>query len=79
MKNSLIITRNYLHWVQKYQRYMKRHKNFACHVSPCFDRIRNGDDVIVGQCRPLSKTVRYNVLEHIPKSSTEGGKRFAKM
>eukprot|EP01084_Bolivina_argentea_P261753 442479_1 len=78
MKNSLIITRNYLHWVQKYQRYMKRHKNFAVHVSPAFDRIRNGDDVVVGQCRPLSKTVRYNVLEHIPKSSGDGGKKFTK-
>ena len=78
MKNSLIIRRNYLHWVQKYQRYMKRHKNFAAHVSPCFDRVRVGDDVVVGQCRPLSKTVRYNVLEHIPKSSDVGGKKFAK-
>ena len=78
MKNSLIIKRNYLHWVQKYQRYMKRHKNFAVHVSPAFDRIRKGDDVVVGQCRPLSKTVRYNVLEHIPKSAGDGGKKFAK-
>ena len=79
MKNTLIIKRNYLHWVAKYQRYMKRHKNFAVHVSPAFERIRNGDDVIVGQCRPLSKTVRYNVLEHIPKSADAGGKKFNKL
>ncbi len=42
-------------------RYEKRHKNLAAHVSPAF-RVEVGDIVTVGQCRPLSKTVRFNVL-----------------
>ena len=42
-------------------RYEKRHKNLAAHVSPAF-RVELGDTVTVGQCRPLSKTVRFNVL-----------------
>ncbi|KAH0838288.1 40S ribosomal protein S11 [Lanmaoa asiatica] len=42
-------------------RYEKRHKNLAAHVSPAF-RVEVGDTVTVGQCRPLSKTVRFNVL-----------------
>jgi small subunit ribosomal protein S11e len=75
MKRSIIIRRNYLHFVQKYQRYMKRHKNFAVHCSPAFEP-KLGDEVIVGQCRPLSKTVRYNVLEVIPRGSE--GKKFVK-
>jgi small subunit ribosomal protein S11e len=33
----------------------------AAHVSPAF-RVDVGDVVTVGQCRPLSKTVRFNVL-----------------
>ena len=78
MKRSIIIRRNYLHWINKYQRYMKRHKNFAVHCSPCFDRVKVGDDVVVGQCRPLSKTIRYNVLEHIPRAADNTGKKFAK-
>ena len=41
----------------KYSRYEKRHKNLAAHVSPAF-RVEEGDQVTVGQCRPLSKTVR---------------------
>ncbi|KAF5390344.1 hypothetical protein D9757_002963 [Collybiopsis confluens] len=45
----------------KYNRYEKRHKNLAAHVSPAF-RVEPGDIVTVGQCRPLSKTVRFNVL-----------------
>ena len=56
MHRTLIIRREYLHFVPKYSRYEKRHKNLAAHVSPAF-RVEEGDRVTVGQCRPLSKTV----------------------
>ena len=75
-KHSIVIRRDYLHYIQKYQRYMKRHKNFTVHCSPCFEP-KVGDEVIVGQCRPLSKTIRYNVLQHISKAG-KGGKKFSK-
>lgn len=65
MNRTIIVRRNYLHFVRKYQRYEKRHKNVAAHISPCF-RCREGDAVVIGQCRPLSKTVRFNVLKVIP-------------
>ena len=67
--------RDYLHFVKKYNRYEKRHKNLAAHVSPCF-RVKEGDLVTVGQCRPLSKTVRFNVLKI--NRSDEGSKQFGK-
>lgn len=57
MHRTLVIRREYLHFVPKYARYEKRHKNLAAHVSPAF-RVEEGDTVTVGQCRPLSKTVR---------------------
>ena len=57
MHRTLVIRREYLHYVPKYSRYEKRHKNLAAHVSPAF-RVEEGDQVTVGQCRPLSKTVR---------------------
>ena len=56
MHRTLVIRREYLHFVPKYSRYEKRHKNLAAHVSPAF-RVEEGDQVTVGQCRPLSKTV----------------------
>lgn len=58
MHRTLIIRREYLHFIPKYSRYEKRHKNLAAHVSPAF-RVEDGDQVTVGQCRPLSKTVRF--------------------
>lgn len=56
MHRTIVIRREYLHYVPKYNRYEKRHKNLAAHVSPAF-RVEEGDWVTVGQCRPLSKTV----------------------
>merc|ERR1712080_388467 len=50
-------------FIKKYQRYEKRHKTLAAHMSPCFRDVQLGDLVTVGQCRPLSKTVRFNVLK----------------
>lgn len=58
MHRTVIIRREYLHFIPKYSRYEKRHKNLAAHVSPAF-RVEEGDQVTVGQCRPLSKTVRF--------------------
>ncbi|KFY15274.1 hypothetical protein V492_02114 [Pseudogymnoascus sp. VKM F-4246] len=76
MHRTLIIRREYLHFVPKYARYEKRHKNLAAHVSPAF-RVEEGDQVTVGQCRPLSKTVRFNVLRVLPRTG-KAVKAFSK-
>ena len=65
MHNTIIVRRDYLHYVSKYNRYEKRHKNIAVHCSPCF-RVKEGDIVTIGECRPLSKTVCFNVLKVKP-------------
>jgi small subunit ribosomal protein S11e len=65
MTRTVVVRRDYLHYIKKYQRFEKRHKNLSAHISPAF-RCKEGDTVIVGQCRPLSKTVRFNVLKVIP-------------
>jgi len=59
MHRTIVIRREYLHFIPKYARYEKRHKNLAAHCSPAF-RVVEGDQVTVGQCRPLSKTVRVS-------------------
>ncbi len=66
MKRTIIVRRDYLQYVRKYRRFEKRHTNMAVHCSPCFINVREGDVVTIGQCRPLAKTVRFNVLEHQP-------------
>lgn len=75
MARTIVVRREYLQYVAKYRRYEKRHKNFSAHASPAF-RINEGDIVTVGQCRPLSKTVRFNVLR-VDRHS-EGAKVFAR-
>ncbi|KAF6200002.1 hypothetical protein GE061_006301 [Apolygus lucorum] len=63
MQRTIVIRRDYLHYVRKYNRFEKRHKNMSVHLSPCFRDVELGDIVTVGECRPLSKTVRFNVLK----------------
>ena len=69
MTRTIIVRRDYLHYVSKYNRFEKRHKNIAAHCSPCFI-VKEGDVVTIGQCRPLSKTVRFNVLKVQSESLT---------
>ena len=51
MKNTVVIRRDYLHYIKKYNRFEKRHKNMSVHMSPCFRDVRVGDVVTVGECR----------------------------
>mmetsp|Transcript_15 Transcript_15/g.37 ORF Transcript_15/g.37 Transcript_15/m.37 type:complete len:82 (-) Transcript_15:67-312(-) len=75
MKRTIIVRRDYLHWIRKYKRFEKRHRNIPVHCSPAF-RVRDGDLVTIGECRPISKTVRFNVLK-IDKqaATTDSGKK----
>lgn len=75
MNRTVIVRRDYLHYVPKYKRYEKRHKNIPCHISPCF-RAKEGDVVTIGECRPLSKTIRFNVLKVDPVAESKK-KRFS--
>lgn len=36
MKRTIVIRRDYLHHIKKYNRFEKRHKNLSAHLSPCF-------------------------------------------
>jgi len=67
MKRTIVVRRDYLHYVPKYNRFEKRHKNIPAHCSPAFT-LKEGDVVTIGQCRPLSKTIRFNVIAHEPQN-----------
>lgn len=45
MQRTIVIRRDYLHYIRKYNRFEKRHKNMSVHLSPCF------------RCVPLSLPV----------------------
>ncbi|XP_032772996.1 40S ribosomal protein S11-like [Rattus rattus] len=76
MKRTIVIHRDYLHYILKYVCIEKRHKNMSVHLSSfqgCPDQC---DIVTVGECRPLSKTVQFSVLKVIKAAGTK--KRFQK-
>nr|XP_054757632.1 40S ribosomal protein S11-like [Lytechinus pictus] len=77
MQRTIVIRRDYLHYIKKYNRFEKRHKTMSVHLSPCFRDTKIGDIVTVGECRPLSKTVRFNVLK-VTQAPGSAKKQFAK-
>ncbi|XP_005085642.1 40S ribosomal protein S11-like [Mesocricetus auratus] len=62
MQRTTVIHQDYLHYIRKYNHFEKHHKNMSVHLSP-FRDVQIGDIVMVGECRPLSKTVHFNVLK----------------
>merc|ERR1712080_496139 len=50
--------------------------NVSIHISPCFRDVSVGDIATVGECRPLSKTVKFNTLKVTGTSKVK--KSFAK-
>eukprot|EP01114_Cavostelium_apophysatum_P001580 TRINITY_DN1137_c0_g1_i2.p1 TRINITY_DN1137_c0_g1~~TRINITY_DN1137_c0_g1_i2.p1 ORF type:complete len:161 (+),score=32.84 TRINITY_DN1137_c0_g1_i2:162-644(+) len=76
MKRTVVVRRDYLHYQRKYNRFEKRHSNVSVHCSPAFGMIKEGDVATIGECRPLSKTVRFNVLSFEKNTNVAAGKRF---
>ncbi|KAK6466741.1 40S ribosomal protein S11 [Huso huso] len=63
------------HQVKKHRDYEKVHKNSPVALTS-FRDVQVGDIVTVGECRPLSKTVRFNVLK--VTKATGAKKQFQK-
>ncbi|MCD6458210.1 MAG: 30S ribosomal protein S17 [Thermoprotei archaeon] len=64
MKNTAVITRDYLHFVPKYKRYERRRSKIHAHLPPCIE-VKPGDKVIIGETRPLAKSVAFVVLSKV--------------
>ena len=68
MTRTVMIRREYLHYVPKYNRYERRHKNLAVHVSPAF-RVEVGDIIVAGMYDAL---FRANMCRSVPPSLEDG-------
>ena len=64
MDRTIVVMRERLHYIKKYQRYEKRSSRFFAHHPPCID-LEIGDMVKVMECRPLSKGTTMVVLGRI--------------
>jgi small subunit ribosomal protein S17 len=64
MDKTVIVERNYLLYVPKVMRYERKNSRIPSHSPPCIDA-KEGDHVIVAECRPISKTVSFVVVEKV--------------
>jgi len=61
-QRTAIIEREYFQLVPKYERYERRHSRIVAYKPDCID-VKVGDVVKIAECRPLSKTKHFVVIE----------------
>ncbi|MEM2341146.1 MAG: 30S ribosomal protein S17 [Candidatus Bathyarchaeia archaeon] len=66
MDKTVIVRRDYVKYVPKYKRYERRHSRIPAHNPPCIKAAEN-DFVKIAECRPISKTVSFVVIEKVEK------------
>ena len=64
MQDSILVKREYMQYVPKYERYEKRTSTFAAHCPPCI-KTNVGDRVRIAECRPLSKSISFVTIEKL--------------
>ncbi len=62
MDKTVVVERERLYYLKKYERYEKRTSRYMVHNPPCINA-RVGDVVKIAECRPISKTVSFVVVE----------------
>ncbi len=61
-QRTVIVEREYFRFIPKYERYERRHSRTAAYKPDCID-VSVGDMVKIAECRPLSKTKHFVVIE----------------
>ena len=61
-QRTAIVEREYSHYIPKFERYERRHSRIAAYKPDCIDA-KEGNVVRIAECRPLSKTKSFVVVE----------------
>jgi small subunit ribosomal protein S17 len=62
MDKSVVVSIEYLRFYPKYERYARMNSRITAHNPPCIDA-KTGDRVKIAECRPISKTKAFVVVE----------------
>ena len=62
MDKSAVVYKERLYFLKKYERYEKRTSRYSVHNPPCLG-VKPGDRVKIAECRPLSKTISFVIIE----------------
>ncbi|RLJ09294.1 MAG: 30S ribosomal protein S17 [Candidatus Aenigmatarchaeota archaeon] len=60
-RRTVIVEWGYHRFVKKYERYERRKTRVTAHNPRCI-RAKEGDKVVIAECRPLSKTKKFVVV-----------------
>ena len=63
MQHTAVVEKQHDRLVEKYERIEKRTRRYSAHVPSNID-VHAGDEVVIAECRPLSKTVAFVVVEN---------------
>jgi len=59
--NTVIVEWGYHRFIRKYERYQRQKSRMTAHNPSCM-RAKEGDFVVVAECRPISKTKHFVVV-----------------
>lgn len=62
MQKSVVVSIEYTRYYPKYERYARMNSRITAHNPPCINAKR-GEKVKISECRPLSKTKSFVVVE----------------
>jgi len=65
-QKTAVIEIQYYHYLTKFQSYERRHSNISAYNPECI-AAKEGDVVRIAECRPLSKTKAFVVVEVVKK------------
>jgi len=72
MVRTVAVEREYLRYNRKFKRYERRRSKIHAHNPPCVNA-KPGDLVVIGETRPLAKSVSFVVLGVIKGGGGQGG------
>ena len=67
MQKSCVVQLSYTRYDKKYERYARMRSRITAHSTPCIP-IKVGDTVRIAECKPLSKTKSFVVVEIIKEA-----------
>jgi small subunit ribosomal protein S17 len=62
MQKAVVVQISYTRYNKKYERYARMRSRITAHSTPCIP-VKVGDTVRIAECRPLSKTKNFVVVE----------------
>jgi small subunit ribosomal protein S17 len=66
MDKTVIVRRDIIKYVPKFKRYERRRSHISAHNPPCIN-VKENDRVRIAECRPISKTVSFVVVQKLGK------------